>query len=370
MLEKGDFAALVIRHCVGALVVNKLAADISSRKVAVGDPELACLSSILDSESRDVRLCLTEPGTVDLVNAAFLAFGYGGSSKSSDVSRDAHDVLRQTLGILSQALPAQENTESQSDQTAVLSNISDDWYEQTIVSRFHGFLKICAPDASPLMEETRTACLRIFLKTLWHSGKAYHDTSDRLPLYFPLILASPEIIHQFEAEQDPTVRLTGCFFGALIVSKLADTLESPVSLSGHEQNAELACISAILGPGHPDDLLTPHQLLIINFRKVVFLMSGEIKALFTVEGMRADMLNTAHLTLCILADRLRDSRFLPGDLPTDQRRLLQKIYSEVKKAQHSDQLKDQTAKTLYRLRQKLEQIPPSWSNHKTQNLDW
>ena len=359
ILEKGGPSALVIRRCVGALVVYKLAADIYSREVPVSDAELACLSTILDSESRDVRLCLTEPVTVDLVNAALLAFSHAGSLKSNDVSFDARYVLQQTLSILSQALPAQENTEPRPDQMVALSNISDDWFERTIVSRFHGFLKICAPGASPLMEDVRTACLRLFLKTLWHFGKAYHDTSDRLPLYFPLILASPDIIHQSENEQDPAVRLTGCFFGALIVSKLVDTLKSPVSRDGHDQDAELACISAILGPGYRYDLLTAHQLRTINFRRVLSLMLVEIDTLFTVKGWPEDILNTAQLTLYILADRLRDSRFIPSGLTSNEQRMLEGVYSEVKFAQQSYQQKYLTVERLDRLRHTLEFFLPS-----------
>jgi hypothetical protein len=42
------------------------------------------------------------------------------------VPLDLRGVLQQTLGILSQAFPPQENTEIYPDQTVALPNISDD----------------------------------------------------------------------------------------------------------------------------------------------------------------------------------------------------------------------------------------------------
>ncbi len=53
----------------GALVVMKLAAGIRSHtdsNVQISDEELACLSVILDAESRDVMFCLRWPGAVEL----------------------------------------------------------------------------------------------------------------------------------------------------------------------------------------------------------------------------------------------------------------------------------------------------------------
>src|SRR6266702_24047 len=105
-------------------------------------------------------------------------------SKSMIVPPDPRNVLQQTLDILSQALPTQENAELQPDQTVALSSISHDRFERTVVARLYGFLKICIPGASPLTEEVRTSCLRMCLKTLWHTGKACHYTSDPLPPYF------------------------------------------------------------------------------------------------------------------------------------------------------------------------------------------
>ena len=360
ILEKGDNATHVTRRCVGALVVNKLAADISSGNVRDSDARLVCLSSILDSESRDVRLCLTQPGIVEFVNMASFALCHVDSLNVDGIPLDPCGILQQTLGILSQALPAPENVEVHPDKMLALSSTSDDRFERTIVSRFHDFLEICIPSTSPLTEEVRTGCLRMFVKTLWHSGKAYHDASDPLPPYFPLVLASPELIHRFQIEPDPVARLTGCFFGALIASKLVDALnlESPISLSDYVHDAELACISTILGTGHREDLLSPHQLRVINLGKIVSLMLDEINIFFTTEGTPAIMLEIAHDTLNILADRFINEAFVPQGLPMDQQQLLEDISLEVGQCS-TDRLKDQLVERLDRLRDILEIFLPS-----------
>ena len=71
-VEKDDIAAHVTRRCVGALVVNKLAADINLRILPVNDAELACLSAILGIDSEDVTLLLSHPGGVQFANMVLL----------------------------------------------------------------------------------------------------------------------------------------------------------------------------------------------------------------------------------------------------------------------------------------------------------
>src|SRR6266702_244839 len=349
-----NLAARMIGRCVEALVVNKLAADINSRDVPVSNDELACLSAILGTESRDVGLCLSQPSTIEFANLVSLALADDSSWWTENMSDDTRSAVQQTLTILSQALPAQANAQPSPDQTVALVNLSDDKFERTIVSRLHGLLKMCVPGASSLTEEVRTSCLRMCLKSLWHCGKAYHQTSDPLPSYFPLVLARPENTRLFQTEQDPVARVTACCFGALIVSKLVDALKSPISLSGHVDNAELACISAILGTEHRKVLLLPNHLRVINFRNFISFMSGEINMSFTAAGMPGDVLNIAHDTLYILANRLRDSISVRGDLPMDEWLLLQEMYSDVEDALGSEQLKSETVKILDRLRQTLE----------------
>ena len=365
-LEGSDIVARVTRRCVGALIVNKLVADIKLGTIPANDAELVCLSTILHSESRDVRLCLTQPGVIELVNVASFVLGHVHSFKAHAELLDLREMLQHTLGILSQAVSPQENTEIHADQEAVLSHISH--VKRTIAYRLHGLLATCMSNASPLAEEVRTGCLRMCLKILWYSSKAYHRTPDSLPPYFPLTLASPEMIHSFQTEQDPVARLTGCCFGALIASKLIDTLdlETFISFSSYDQDAERVCISAILGTKYRDTLLWPDQLRIINFRNIVSLILSEIDTLFTdSEGMpvvtlQGNMLlvHTIKVTLCILAECFCDTTFIPSWQPMDKQQLLQKTYSDVEDAFGLHRSKHETVNALDRLQKKLVNLLP------------
>src|SRR6266404_3489289 len=69
-----DLTSRVMIHCIGALAVYKLAAVVNSDTNPISDEELACLATILDIESGDVELCLHQPGTIELVVMASLAF--------------------------------------------------------------------------------------------------------------------------------------------------------------------------------------------------------------------------------------------------------------------------------------------------------
>ncbi|KAH8978383.1 hypothetical protein EDB86DRAFT_2994302, partial [Lactarius hatsudake] len=350
-----DHAVRMIGHCVEALVVNKLAADINSRNVPVGDneldPELDCLSVILGTKSHDVRLCLSQSSTVELVNLASLALGDFSPSRADQIPPDTRPVLQQTLAILSQALPAQGNAEPLSlDQRVAL--INDNSELTIIISRLHGLLKMCVPGASSLTEEVRISCLRMCLKSLWHCGKPYLQTSDPLPPYFPLVLARPEITRHFRTERDPAARVTGCCYGALIVGKLVGS--PPISLGGRVHNTELACVSAVLRPEHGEVSYLPHQLPVVNFHHVVSVISDVIDTSFTATAIPADVLNIAQDTLYILVD----SMFVPEGLPRNRRRLLRELHLDIKTALDSDRLKNETAKTVYRLLQILERPLP------------
>jgi len=336
--------------------VNKLVTDINSRNVPACDVELACLSAILGTQSDDVRLCLRQPGTIQLVNLASLALGDISSFKADQMPPDTHSLFQKTLAIVSQALPAQATTQQLLlDEVVALANVSDDNFERTIVSRHHGLLEMCIQGTSSLMEEDRTSCLRTSLKSLWHCGKAYLQKSAPLPSYFPLLLARPEIIRHLRTEPDPVARITGYCFGALVVNKLVDALESPISRSRGVHNSYLECISAVLGAEHCEVFLSPHRIRVINFWKVVSVMSGEVHA---SAGMPADVLDIAQDTLNVLANRLRDRLFVSGGPPMDQWRSVQEEYSQVVLALNCDRFKNEPVETLDRLRQILEKLLP------------
>ncbi|SRR6266702_3043563 len=123
--EQSDLAVRVIGRCVGALIVNKLAADINSRNVPVSNDELACLSVILGFKSDDVMLLLSHPGAIEFMNVVSLAWVNIDSSASASVPSDVPDVFQQTFGILSQALPVELNATIQLNRTDTLMNVAD-----------------------------------------------------------------------------------------------------------------------------------------------------------------------------------------------------------------------------------------------------
>ena len=357
---KRDLLVFGIGRCVGALVVNKLAADINSRNVPASDDELACLSAILGTQSDDLRLCLRQSGTIELVNLASLALGDVSSLQADQMPPDTYSVFQHTLAILSEALPSQQNVELPQDQTVALVNVSDYKFERIIVPRLHDLLVMCTSGTLSLMEE-RTSCLRECLKTLWHCGKACHDSFDPLPSYFPLLFSRPEITRHLRYEHDLVAHITGSCFGALIVCKLVGALKPPISFSDSVSNPELACISAILGAEHREVLLSPYQLRFINFRNVVSRMSDKIDT-FTAAGMSADVSNITLDTLYILAMSLGNSMAsAPGVHARDQWELIEELHTVAKYALDSSRLKDDImawAHTLYILQDILNELSP------------
>ena len=353
--KQRNLASRTIGRCIEAMVVNKLTADINSRHIPANDEELACLSAILSTQTLDVRLSLSRPGTIELLNMAFLASGDVSSFHADKMLPDTHSVYQETFSIVSQALPVQVTARLPLNVVA-LANVSDDNFEHTIVSRYYSLLKMCVPGASSLVEEDRTSCLRTSLRSLWHWSKAHLQTSAPLPSYFPLLLASPEITRHFQTERDPVARITGYCFVALVVSKLVDTLELAILPDVGTRNAYLACILAILGTEHPEFILLHHRLRVINFWNVVSIISGELHTLSAVAGMPADVLAMTQDTLNILANRLRGRLFVSGVLPVDQWRSIQEEYLKVVSALSSDQFKHETVNILDRLQQILEKL--------------
>ncbi|KAH9016054.1 hypothetical protein EDB84DRAFT_756133 [Lactarius hengduanensis] len=123
--EEHDLTIRVIGRCVEALVVNKLVADINSRNVSVTNDELACLSAILGTKSHDVMILLSHPGAIEFTMMVFLALDNFYSFTPEKVRPDVLDVVQQTFGILSQALPAESNATMPLDQTDTLMSGSD-----------------------------------------------------------------------------------------------------------------------------------------------------------------------------------------------------------------------------------------------------
>jgi hypothetical protein len=120
--EELDLDVRVIGRCVEALIVSKLAADINSRRVQVGNEELACLSAILGTKSDGVKLLLQNPGAIEFTNMIFLSLDNFYSFTLGMMPSDISDVVQDTFDVLSQALLA---VAMPLDQTDSSTNVFD-----------------------------------------------------------------------------------------------------------------------------------------------------------------------------------------------------------------------------------------------------
>ena len=127
--EHHDLVVRLIGHCVEALVVSKLTADMNSRDVPVSNDELAseleCLSSFLGIETDDVKLLLSYPGAIEFTNMLLFSLGIPYPIFGDSVPSYVLDVIQQTSSALSHALPHTLNTEIRRNQTDTIMNISD-----------------------------------------------------------------------------------------------------------------------------------------------------------------------------------------------------------------------------------------------------
>lgn len=103
--EEHDPAVRVIGHCIGALVVNKLTADINSRNVHASNDELKCIAGILNIKTDDVMHLLRHPNNIKFTNIDVLAQANINSFASDRVPSYVLDVVQQTSSALSQAIP-------------------------------------------------------------------------------------------------------------------------------------------------------------------------------------------------------------------------------------------------------------------------
>jgi hypothetical protein len=123
--KQPDLTVHAIGRCIGALVVNKLSEDIKSRNCPVSNDQLACLSAILGTESRDVMLLLSCPGAIEFTNMVFLALDDSYSFTDGIVPSYMLDVVHQTSDALSRALPPELKAKMRLDQINSMTNLSD-----------------------------------------------------------------------------------------------------------------------------------------------------------------------------------------------------------------------------------------------------
>jgi hypothetical protein len=120
--EHRDLTTRELGRCVGALVVNKLAADLHSRTDSIRDVELQCLSGILGTGTNDLALFLRHRGAIEFTNIFFLALA---NINSPNMPLDVLDVVQQTFGIVSRAFPADLNVNIRLEQTDTLMDVPD-----------------------------------------------------------------------------------------------------------------------------------------------------------------------------------------------------------------------------------------------------
>ena len=130
-----DLTIHAIGRCVGALVVNKLSADIKSRNCPVSNDQLACLSAILGTESRDVMLLLSCHGAIEFTNMVFLALDDSYSSTVGNVPSYTLDMVHQTSDALSRVLPPELRAKMPLDQINPMMNLSDGGCELILIPR-------------------------------------------------------------------------------------------------------------------------------------------------------------------------------------------------------------------------------------------
>lgn len=131
--EERDLAICVMGRCVEALVVNKLADDIKSSRGLVGkDDELACLLAVLGTKSDDVELLSCHLGAIKFTKMVFLALDNFYSFTHETVPLDILNVVQQTFGTLSQALPPEWNAIMSPAQTDSPIHISDGQFEHVL----------------------------------------------------------------------------------------------------------------------------------------------------------------------------------------------------------------------------------------------
>jgi hypothetical protein len=129
--KEGDSTVRLMGHCVEALVVKKLTADINSRNdvkssnVPVSNYELACLSAILDLPGDHVMLLLNHPGAIELTSVFFFSLVNSFEIPLDSVPSYALDMVRRTSSTLFHALPPELNTEVRLNQAETLMNAAD-----------------------------------------------------------------------------------------------------------------------------------------------------------------------------------------------------------------------------------------------------
>ncbi|KAF8260601.1 hypothetical protein EI94DRAFT_887400 [Lactarius quietus] len=216
-----DQASRVMGRCIGALVVNNVTAR---KKSHIGEKALACLSAILGANRRDVKLWLTQPGTIELVNMVFFAFSDIGFLSTDAVPSYVLDVVSQTFKILSNALPAEFEYQLQLDQTHALV--------------------VIPTGTSPILGDMFKNLAFRCLINLWRCVRTYNQPGKSVPLpsYILTFVGQAAMTGRIGAESDVAVRLVGRCIEALVVKKLVAGVKSRTDSTSQIRNEDLLVV--------------------------------------------------------------------------------------------------------------------------------
>lgn len=143
----------------------------------------------------------------------------------------------------------------------------------------------------------RSRVLGICLENLWHFTRGYIErgSSTPLPSYVLVAFAHQKLTRRLRKGGNIASRVIGSCVGALVVSKLA-TAPNLVN------DAELECLSAILGIQGADVKLLLNHPGAVQFASMIFLVSDDIYDAFW--NPTSDVLDIIQQTFSILSQAL------------------------------------------------------------------
>ncbi|KAN0137378.1 hypothetical protein V8E53_004823 [Lactarius tabidus] len=233
---------------------------------------------------------------------------------------------------------------------------------RTLPAKLNAMRTIYTDVTPPPTEQKHGSQLHKCLENLWHCARAYNQLGISVPLpsFVYITLASPRLnlnahIHYGE---DITTSVTGRCVQALIINKLVDDFQSRTSFRDGAYNAELACISSLLGTEPGEYSRWPRPSVVIKLQNVTFLVSGKIEALFTSGTAPADVTQIVQQTLDdICSDLVLRGAFDGGDPPMEWVLLLREICSRIANARPVNRFRDETVRLLEQLQLITKQLP-------------
>ena len=342
--EQRDPYARSIRLCISALILRKIVTDLNSRADSMRDVELRCISAILNTNRHNVMLWLGHPGAIELAGMLSFALEAIYSLVTDVLSSQALDVVQQTLDFIFEVFPVEGISQQPLDQTISLVHATASKFELIVSSDLQNFLRPCTSNTYSLGENVRKSGLQICLKSLWCFARLYHRPDALIPSPFDFTLhSSPEIAHLIRTELDPTLRVIGRCFEALVIDKLVEDTDSLT-------DKDLSFLSVTLGKETHvlwNWLIQPGA---IELRNVISVISDEIDT-FVAHAIPADVLEMFQQTLTIIGRNLARGRGSADDeLYMDQVLYFHNIYSVIVDRGGADWLR-------YRLEWILSQLP-------------